>query len=180
MLAFLFVWAMGQTLPVSALAPRSVSRLDGHTQIIPLPNRTTVLIFVGTECPVANRYAPEIQRLTKANKVNARFVLIYVKGTDRSAASKHAAAFGYLGLTAVDEGGLLVRATGVTATPEAVVIDAKGRVRYRGRIDDINSSHGTTRPAARRRYLQAALDSVARGKAVATPITSPIGCPIEF
>ncbi len=37
----------------------------------------TVLVFTTTDCPISNRYAPEIKRLTAKFAGKARFVLVY-------------------------------------------------------------------------------------------------------
>ena len=40
-------------------------------------DRLTVYVFTTTDCPIANRYAPEIQRLAAKYQQFARFVLVY-------------------------------------------------------------------------------------------------------
>jgi hypothetical protein len=41
-----------------------------------------VLVFTTTDCPISNRYAPEIQRLATKFKDHAKFVLVYPVPTD--------------------------------------------------------------------------------------------------
>ena len=40
-------------------------------------DRLTVLVFTTTDCPISNRYAPEIQRLATKFGDRAKFVLVY-------------------------------------------------------------------------------------------------------
>ena len=61
-------------------------------------------------------------------------------------------------------------------TPEAIVVDNKGVVKYRGRIDDLYVSFGQRRPAPTQRDLRAALEAIAAGKAVQYKSTKAVGC----
>jgi thiol-disulfide isomerase/thioredoxin len=48
-------------------------------------NRATVLVFISTECPYSNRYAPEIQRIYKEFAAkDVRFWLVYPSPAARS------------------------------------------------------------------------------------------------
>src|SRR5207248_5745088 len=78
-----------------------------------------------------------------------------------------------------DFGGACARALGMRRTPEAVVLDADRRLRYRGRIDD-QYRLGGGRPAATRHDLKEAVEAVLAGRAVAAPETEVDGCPITF
>src|SRR5262249_19339099 len=62
-------------------------------------------------------------------------------------------------------------------TPEAFVLDARGEVRYRGRIDD-QYGVGTMRPKPTRRDLAEALTELLAGKPVSKPRTEAVGCRI--
>ena len=123
------------------LPGRGVIDLDGRPADPTRASRgivANVLVFTTTDCPISNRYAPEIQRL--ANKFRdrgIRFTLVYpVPGDSAAAVRQHLTAFAY-DLPAVrDSGQALVKLAGVTVTPEVAVLDVRGRLVYRGRIDD--------------------------------------------
>jgi hypothetical protein len=70
----------------------------------------------------------------------------------------------------------LAKVAGATITPEAAVFDARGRVMYRGRIDDRYVSLGVERPAATRRDLDEALTDIIAGKAPREAATQAVGC----
>lgn len=61
-------------------------------------------------------------------------------------------------------------------TPETVVIDRAGAVRYRGRIDNFYVAFGRSRQVVTVHDLRDALDAVLAGNPVANPTTEPIGC----
>jgi hypothetical protein len=152
-------------LMVSGAAPRSA----------PTP-KATVLLFLSTRCPVSNRYAPRIATLNKAfAKRGVRFVGVYSESNVTAAeVSRHAREHSLTFETILDQPGTRARRYGATLTPEAVVLDAGGAMRYRGRID--NSSDSAT---VRSRDLANALESILRGSPVATPRTTAFGCAIQ-
>jgi hypothetical protein len=70
-----------------------------------------------------------------------------------------------------DSDAALADRLGATVTPEAVVVDREGQIRYRGRIDDNKD------PALVRHHdLAAALDAILNGGSVTTPRTQAVGC----
>ena len=138
----------------------------------------TVLIFISADCPISNRYAPEIKRLHEefAPK-GVRFRLIYPNPLDDEAAiSTHLQEYGYPKIGERDRDRTLVKMAGATITPEAVVLDARQRVVYRGRIDDRFVELGRERPAATRRDLRNALTALIAGRRVSPSHTQAVGC----
>jgi hypothetical protein len=138
----------------------------------------TVLVFLYTDCPIANQAAPELARLETAFRPQGvRFYRVYA-GDSASEAdiARHGEAFG-LDFPAVQDTALaLVKRTGATVTPEAVVYDASGTRRYRGRINDRYEDLGRHRPQATRHDLRDALEALVAGRDVPNPETRAVGC----
>ena len=136
----------------------------------------TVLIFVSTDCPVSNRYAPEIKRLhDEFTSRGVRFRLVYPNPLDTEAAiSKHLQEYGYPQIAQRDRDHTLVKMAGATITPEAAVFDARDRLVYRGRIDDRFVELGRERPAATHPDLRNALTAFLAGSA-REPLAHPGG-----
>ena len=160
-------------------AAASLTDLQGVSRPVPAPRaRATVLLFVAHDCPIANGYAPEIQRLAaRYRPQNVAFYLVYVE-PDLSAADarRHEKSFGYH-LTALrDTRHVLVRMAGATVTPEAVVLAPGGQLLYRGRIDDKYVTLGQTRFRVDRHDLRDVLDAVVHGRPVITPNATAFGC----
>jgi hypothetical protein len=141
-------------------------------------DETLVFVFVSTQCPIANRYAPEIQALADAySPRGAVFRLIYPDPADTpEAIAAHLAEYDYELVAWRDPEHRAVALSGATVTPEAVVFDAHGRRLYRGRIDDRAVDFGQNRPAATSRDLAAALDEVLDNSPVTRPETPAVGC----
>ena len=77
---------------------------------------------------------------------------------------------------AIDRDGSLAARVRATITPQAVVVDRRGEVRYRGRIDNFYAALGRPRQVVTAHDLHDALTALAGGKPVAHPETDPIGC----
>jgi hypothetical protein len=136
-----------------------------------------VLIFVQTDCPISNRYAPEVQRLhDRFSSHNIVFYLVYPDPTqtaDTILAHQHQY---HLPSGAIrDPHHVLVARAGVTVTPEAAVFVEQELV-YRGRIDDRFVEFGTARIEPQHRDLEEALTWLVEGKAVRFHATKALGC----
>ncbi len=164
------------------LAPRELTTAEGQTLTLPDPEaKATVLVFTSTTCPIANGFAPEIQRLdAEFLPQGIRLVLVETE-TDITAetARAHAVEYGYTCPVLVDPEGTLAKAAGATMTPEAAVLSPKGEILYRGRIDDRFPAVGQRRAAPHHTELRDALAAVLAGKRVAVPRTEAVGCYIE-
>ena len=138
-----------------------------------------VLFFITEDCPISNYYSHEIRRIcdTYAAK-GVGCSLIYVDPTLTDAdATKHAQDYGHGAYPKIiDRNHALVAATGVTITPQAVVIAPNETIAYRGRIDDSYIALGKKRRVVTEFNLRDALDAVLAGKPVPKPETQAIGC----
>jgi protein-disulfide isomerase len=136
----------------------------------------TVYVFTTTDCPISNRYAPEIKRLATAFSSRVKFILVYPVPTDSPAMIReHATKFSYSLDTLRDTDQKLVKQTGVTVTPEVAVMSGT-RVMYRGRIDDRYIEFGKDRLKPTRHDLEDALNAMIAGKPVAQRETRAVGC----
>jgi thiol-disulfide isomerase/thioredoxin len=140
-----------------------------------------VLVFTNTSCPLAQRYLPVMQALSRdyAGK-GVHFVAVNAAEEDSVVAMATQAVRCEVEFPFVkDFGGECARALGVRRTPEVVVLDGERRLRYRGRIDD-QYRLGGARAEATRCDLKEALDAVLAGREVAVAETEVDGCPITF
>jgi len=100
--------------------------------------KIVVLTFLGTECPLAKLYAPKLAEL--AEKYAAQGVVFLGIDSNRQDATTEIAAFARAHEIKFpilkDLKQKVADSVGATRTPEVVVLDATGAIRYRGRIDD--------------------------------------------
>lgn len=140
--------------------------------------RAAAVIFISTDCPIANRYAPELERLRvefEAKGVKLTLAHVDPELSDDQA-REHAAQFALKAAIVADRKHQLVRASGATVTPEAVVVDPAGRIRYRGRIDDWFTDFGKSRRKPAQHDLREALQALLEGRLVTNPQTKAVGC----
>jgi Flp pilus assembly protein TadD len=144
--------------------------------------QVSVLVFTRTDCPISNRYAPELRRLRERFAPKVHFTLVYPDPSEPSdAVEAHARDFA-LGFELVrDPEHALVRLAGATVTPEAAVFVGTGgsaELVYRGRVDDRHVDFGRSRPEPSRKDLAEVLEALAAGQAVAPRTTPSVGCTI--
>lgn len=149
-------------------------------QIDPLQTkaRATVLLFVRTDCPITNRYAPELRRI--ANEFKGRGVAFWLVYPDKSetpaSISKHIAEYQFPGTPLRDPGQVLVRRARVTIAPEAAVFNVAGKEVYRGRIDNLYVNIAVKRRVATTHDLEDAISDALAGRPVPHPETKAVGC----
>jgi hypothetical protein len=165
----------------------AITDIQGKSQhpFQPREKGASVIFFITNDCPISNRYAPEIHRICDQYSGRAGCFLAYVDPTLQNAqVAKHLSDFRHGDYPAiVDRDHILVKAAGATITPEVAVILPGGKIAYRGRIDDTYVTWGTARNEATVRDLRSALDLVLEGRPVPQPRTKAVGCyitPLEF
>ena len=164
-----------------AAAPVSMKDTDGKswTLLAPGAHQLDLLLFVATDCPISNRYAPEIVRICNDYSGHGvRCFMVYTDaGTGLPTISKHRQEYGFGATTPaiIDRNHTLVGTVGPRVTPEAAIYSSAGRV-YRGRIDDLYIDVGRSRRQPARHDVRLALDAALAGRPVAQPETEAIGC----
>ncbi|HKV23447.1 MAG TPA: redoxin family protein [Candidatus Acidoferrum sp.] len=139
--------------------------------------KVVVLIFVRTDCPVSNRYAPTIQRLSAEHTGDSAFWLVY-PSKDESAEEirEHDREYGYKIPAVRDPQKILVRESHAQITPEAAVFNAKGELVYHGRIDNLYVDIGRARTIATTHELEGAIRAALSGKHFAPRDSHAVGC----
>jgi hypothetical protein len=142
------------------------------------PARARVFLFLRADCPIGNRYAPELQRLAKEfSGQRVEFWLIYPDPAETASAIRdHVSQYHFPGEPLRDPQFQLVKRARATIAPEAAVFDSNGRLMYRGRIDDRWVDVGRARPSAETHDLENAISAVLAGKPVPAAETRAVGC----
>lgn len=146
----------------------------------PRPAKAAVFVFVKTDCPISNRYAPEVKRLySQFSRKGVLFWLVYPDSNlSLDAIRKHVKEYDYPCAALQDLQHRLVEVCKAQVTPEAAVFTADRQLIYHGRIDDRYVAFGKSRPAPARRDLQEVLTALLDGRPI--PSSQPaIGCLIS-
>lgn len=160
--------------------PYPVQTLDGAlTTLRPTPEtKAWLFVFLGVECPIANRCLPELVELKREfTGAGVRFCYVYPNPDETpELIRRHQADYGLTGEVFRDPELRLARQLDASKTPEAVFLDAAGHLIYRGRINDQFLALGQGKPAPTRRDLADALAQFRAGKPPAGLVQPPVGC----
>ena len=144
---------------------------------MPLFAAITVLIFVRTDCPISNRYAPEIERLYHQYSPRVEFHLVYPDRAETAEMiAKHDQEYGLTMDVLRDPDHALVKRAKAEVTPEAAVFSAHGELLYHGRIDDLYVDVGKSRPKPTTHDLEDAIQAAIAGKPVKVGSVRAVGC----
>lgn len=169
--------------PGSSAAPSKASGLDLAGKVVDPFEQTAgkalVLIYVRTDCPISNRYAPTVKDLGKKYAGKAVFLLVYPDKTETPAAiEKHLKEYGYSFEPVRDPQHELVKMGKVEITPEVAVFNAQRELIYHGRIDNWYKDFGRARPAPTTHELDEALKSALNGSPAPASVGG-VGCYIS-
>ena len=153
--------------------------LDGSPQnpLKGADGKVVVLVFVRTDCPISNRYAPLIQELGTKYAREAAFWLVFPdKNESPEMIRAYLQEFGYTLPAIRDPEHAVVKKSQVKVTPEAAVFDAKRNLIYHGRIDNLYHTFGRARRTATTHELADAIEAARKGLAPAVVSADGIGC----
>ncbi|MGA2216878.1 MAG: redoxin family protein [Terracidiphilus sp.] len=190
-LALLCAWA----LQAGAGSPVDFG-LDLHgnpvRQLAGPGTRVVVLIFAASDCPISNRYVPEVARLNREfSGKGVRFWWVFPNPDDTAkVVAQHNRDFSIPStLSTTDVSTVLDRRQSLVAwahagvAPEAAVFVVEGaemREVYHGRIDDRYIDLGQERPQAGHHDLEMAISATLAGKPAPQPGGPTVGCSIVF
>jgi len=176
---------VGETAPAFSTAAtngRSVSLADQRGKIV-------ILEWTNHDCPYVRKHYDSGNMQTLQKEITAQGVVwltlissspgtqgyVSPKEADELTASRKANPTAVL----LDPTGAVGKAYGATNTPHMYIVDKAGLLVYAGAIDD--------RPTTRRadvqgahNYVRAALEDMAAGRTVQTPVTRAYGCTVKY
>jgi peroxiredoxin len=176
---------VGETAPAfntAATNGRSVGLVDQRGKIV-------ILEWTNHDCPYVRKHYESGNMQTLQKEITAQGVVwltlissspgtqgyVSPKEADELTASRKANPTAVL----LDPTGAVGKAYGATNTPHMYIVDKAGLLVYAGAIDD--------RPTTRRadvqgahNYVRAALEDMAAGRVVQTPVTRAYGCTVKY
>jgi peroxiredoxin len=144
---------------------------QSHTEVV-------VFFFISNDCPISNRYAPEMRRLAERfTSRGVRFWLVHPDPQETSAdIRKHATEYQLPIPVLRDPKHGIVQLAQVQVTPSAAVFKTDRTLQYHGRIDNRFVDFGKERPEATSHELVDAIEAVLARRPVLTPATTAVGC----
>jgi hypothetical protein len=143
-------------------------------------DKAQVFLFIRSDCPISNRYAPELERLYKRySPFGIDFLLVYPeRGLTATTMKQHGDEYGYSIPAVLDPDHRYVARAKARVTPEAAVF-VHGRLVYLGRVDDQYVDLGKARAQPQHRDLDEELSAISAGKVPPFHQTPSVGCAIE-
>lgn len=138
----------------------------------------TVVVFVSTDCPVANAFQPVLRNL-QADHASNKVRFVQVHPTSRitvEMAKKHQSDFRIESLVVLDLEREIAKLLKAKVTPEAFLLDGTGKILYRGRINDLYVGFGKKRRRPQNHDLANAIQSALDGELIETKVTKAVGC----
>ncbi len=139
--------------------------------------QVVVVVFLGTECPLAKLYGNRLRELAQRYKgKSVQFVGVNANRQDTLREIGH-----YVRLHKIDfpilkdAGNRVADIFSAKRTPEAFLLDKNRVIRYQGRIDD-QYGVGYARASYDRQDLAVAIDEVLSGKTISKPYVEAVGC----
>ena len=175
----------GAELAIGAKGPDfNLKGTDGqmHSLAASAGDKGTAVIFTCNECPYSKGYEDRLIDLAKAFKpqgigfvaINANDPKI-VPGDGYEFMVKRAKDKGFPFPYVVDETQAIAAAYGARVTPHIFLLDAKGTLVYRGRVDDSVKTE-----EVKSSDFRAALEALAGGKPVPVAETKAFGCGVKY
>ena len=142
----------------------------------------TAVVFTCNHCPYALAWHDRLLGVARDYDGRARVLFVNPNDAERyprdsyEAMKERVAADGGWPVPYLhDESQEVARAFGAEKTPDVFLLDADGRLRYRGAPD---ADHGD--PAQDAAWLRAALDAVLDGRDPEPAETKPVGCSVKW
>lgn len=139
--------------------------------------RFSLFIFLSPECPLSQDYLPLLNRLFDRYREKVSFYgIIPGKAYQSSEIKKFQQTYHVRFPLLIDSTMALSDYLRATVTPEAILLDKKNRMQYRGAVNDWMMTLGKRRVKVTREHLQQALSESLSGKPVTVKRTKPVGC----
>lgn len=140
--------------------------------------RVHVLIFARTDCPITNRYAPELQRIgVEFAGKGVDFWIVYPDPAETATGiENHMVQYKLPGKPIRDPKHEWVKKAEATTSPQAAIFNQACHLVYSGRIDDRYVAFGKSRSAPQTHDLEDAITATLHGKPVAQARTHAVGC----
>ena len=183
-LASLCAWtaAAASAADLGTVGPFALADVEGKPRTAAEWSEAKAVVYcvLGTECPVSNGYAAQMQRLAdKYAPQGVAFVGAYAEpDVTAEEAREHGQEYGLKFARLLDPQHKLIGLTGARRMPTFVVARPDGRIAYRGRIDDRWSPEGKRRDTPRTHELADAIEAVLAGREPPVAETPTFGCPL--
>ena len=136
-----------------------------------------VFLFLSPECPLCINYNAILSDMHKRYEGRIKFYGVFSGKTNkRGIVEKYGKKYGINFPLLIDKNYKIATALHAQITPECVLVDQHGNVRYTGAIDDRAPALGIFKNKALSNYLENAIDTVLSGQPLQVNYIKASGC----
>ncbi|WP_145860111.1 redoxin domain-containing protein [Pedobacter suwonensis] len=140
--------------------------------------KNTAFVFLSPECPLCKNYIPVLNTLAKRYPSVNIIGIIPGKGYTVDEIKSYLKNYDILFDVYLDKNKFLTNALDAKVTPETILVDHNGSIRYRGLIDNWQAKLGVKRKVITEHYLDDALNQI-NAPGYKYMETAPLGCLIN-
>ena len=164
---------------------KKISLVDENDQSRPLTKDIfkplNLFVFLSPECPLCKNYTTVLNKITKDFPFDSLTIIGIISGKDYSAEEVNSfkKEFSVDFPLFIDPAKKLTNYLEATITPEVVLMNEKGKLIYRGAIDDWVTDLGKNKLRPEKEYLRLAVTQYINHQPISIKKTKPKGCYIN-
>ena len=143
-------------------------------------NELYVVIFLGTDCPISQKYSNTLRSLFNSYEDEITFFGIVPNNFMEEEIESFKKDYGIKFDLIKDIDNSFAKTFGARVTPESFLFDSEGIVSYYGAIDDWFYALGRNKLKPTAHYLKDAIADLINNRSVKTPHINAVGCFIEM
>lgn len=168
---------IGQDL--AGLKSATVLSSEGEkTNLVLSPTKISVIITLGTDCPITQKYVPTINRLKEAYANEVEFIGVFPKEFSVAEVNTFIKEYTISIPCVIDHESQVTKLLNAKVTPEAFLISRGHQQVYAGAIDNWFYKLGSYRSKPTQHYLSDAIKASLKGNTINVTRTEAVGCPI--
>jgi len=173
---------IGSDIPEKNIKMKDIGGMEINLAEVAKENGLLVIFSCNT-CPWVLAWENRYNIIAESCQAkNIGFITVNANSADRNgvdsfeAMVSHAKEKNYKFYYAVDDSSRLASAFGATRTPHVFLFDRRGKLVYRGAIDD----NARQAEQVQHTYLLSALESLKSGEKIMKPTSKALGCSIKY
>ncbi len=167
----------GQDLSALTSAPL-IDTKDSPLNLSFPEEKPVVILILGSDCPITQKYVPTIESLKTSFDGVAGFIGIFPNQYSAAEVATFVEEYQISFPCYIDRDGQVIELIQARVTPEAFLLSADRTLLYGGAIDNWFYKLGSYRTKVTSHYLREAMRSHLAGDEIKTVRTEAIGCPV--
>lgn len=157
-----------------------LKNLDNKNVSIEASGKNVVILFLGTDCPITQKYITRIKTIGDEFSSSAEFYAVFPTQFSIKEIKDFKKEYRISMSLLRDDDMELAKLLGATVTPEVFLLDKGLTLQYQGAIDNWFYELGKYRQTTTEEYLVDGLKALAAGASPAIKKTEAIGCFIQM